>query len=53
MADFADMGIRLHRERHTLTWAEFHSILTSLLQTDSRLWRHFTTDTDEEDDDGV
>jgi len=52
VADFADLGIRLHLERDSLTWAEFRCILTGLLQSDSRLWRHFTNDTDEEGDDG-
>ena len=54
VADFADVGVRLHRERDSLTWAEFHSLLSGfLLDPTSRLWRHFTRDTDEEGDDGV
>jgi hypothetical protein len=52
VADFAsEYGIRLHA-RTPLAWAEFRDLLTGLLQTDSRLWRHFTRD-DEEADDGV
>lgn len=53
MADFADLGIRLHKERDTLTWAEFRDVLTGLLQTDSRLWRFFTRDDEQEVTDGV
>ena len=54
VADFADLGVRLHQERDSLTWAEFHSLLSGLLlDPTSRLWRHCTRETDEEADDGV
>ncbi len=50
MADFAsEYGIRLHGA--SLTWAEFRDLLTGLLMTDSRLWRHFSRDDADENDD--
>jgi hypothetical protein len=48
VADFADCHIRLHRERDSLTWAEFKDVLVGLLQSDSRLRRHFTRDDEPE-----
>jgi hypothetical protein len=54
VADFTSLGVRLHRERDSLTWAEFYSLLSGLLMDKtSRLWRHFNRDTDEEVTDGV
>ena len=50
VSDFASQyGIRLHQSG--LSWAEFRDLLTGLLQIDSRLWRHFTKDDEEADDD--
>jgi hypothetical protein len=47
VADFAsEYGIRLAAT--DLSWREFLSYLTGLLtKPDTRLWRHFSTDTDE------
>jgi hypothetical protein len=52
VADFADRNIRLHRERDSLTWAEFRDVLVGLLMDpNSRLWRHFSRDTDADETD--
>ena len=43
VADFAsEYRIRLARE--PVSWPEFRTLLTGLLATDSRLWRHFRRD---------
>jgi hypothetical protein len=50
VADFAsEYGIRLHGA--SLSWVEFRDLLTGLLVTDSRLWRHFSRDSDAPEDD--
>ena len=47
VADFqSEYGIRLAVT--DLGWREFYALLTGLLiKADTRLWRHFTTETDE------
>ena len=52
VADFVDRGIRIHKERDSLTWAEFRDVLVGLLMDpNSRLWRHFSRDSDAPEDD--
>ena len=47
VADFqSEYGERLATS--TLSWREFYALLTGLLiKADTRLWRHFSTESDE------